>query len=69
MSFQIAAALELEAEVKQELLELRSTNDRLRRLLRVLRTLNDELGKRVAVHSRARGNGKGGPTQDVVTGE
>jgi len=69
MSFQIAATLELEAELKQELLELRSTHDRLRRLLRVLRTLNEELGKRVSVHARARGNGKGGPTQDVVTGE
>lgn len=67
MSFQIAAALELEGEAKQELLELRSTNDRLRRLLRLLRTLNEELGKRVSVHTRARGNGKGGPTQDVVT--
>lgn len=69
MSFTIAATLELEAELKQELLELRSTNDRLRRLLRVLRTLNEELGKRVSVHARARGNGKGGPTQDVATGE
>jgi Lon protease-like protein len=68
MSFQIAAALELEGEVKQELLELRSTNDRLRRLLRLLRTLNEELGRRVSVHTRARGNGKGGPTRDVVTG-
>jgi Lon protease-like protein len=67
MSFQIAATLELDGEVKQELLKLRSTHDRLRRLLRLLRTLNDELGRRVSVHTRARGNGKGGPTQDVVT--
>jgi Lon protease-like protein len=68
MSFQIAASLELEGEVKQELLELRSTNDRLRRLLRLLRTLNQELARRVSVHTRARGNGKGGPTRDLVTG-
>jgi Lon protease-like protein len=67
-SFQIAATLELEAEVKQELLELRSTHERLQRLLRLLRPLNEELGRRVSVHARARGNGKGGPTRDVVTG-
>jgi Lon protease-like protein len=67
-SFQIAATLELEAEIKQELLALRSTHERLQRLLRLLRPLNEELGKRVSVHTRARGNGKGGPTRDVVTG-
>jgi Lon protease-like protein len=68
LSFQIAAALELEPHVKQELLVLRSTNERLRRLLRLLRPLNDELARRAAVHRRARGNGKGGATRDVVTG-
>jgi len=67
-SFQIAATLELEVEVKQELLALRSTHARLQRLLRLLRPLNEELGKRVSVHTRARGNGKGGPTRDVVAG-
>jgi len=67
-SFLIAATLELEVEVKQELLVLRSTHERLQRLLRLLRSLNEELGKRVSVHTRARGNGKGGPTRDVVTG-
>jgi Lon protease-like protein len=67
-SFQIAATLELETEIKQELLALRSTHERLQRLLRLLRPLNEELGKRVSVHARARGNGKGGPTRDVVTG-
>jgi Lon protease-like protein len=68
LSFQIAATLELEVEVKQELLALQSTHERLQRLLRLLRPINDELGRRVAVHTRARGNGKGGPTRDVVTG-
>jgi Lon protease-like protein len=67
-SFLIAATLELEVDVKQELLVLRSTHERLQRLLRLLRSLNEELGKRVSVHTRARGNGKGGPTRDVVTG-
>lgn len=67
-SFQIAATLELEANVKQDLLALRSTHERLEHLLRMLRPLNAELGQRVAVHVRARGNGKGGPIRDVVTG-
>jgi Lon protease-like protein len=69
VSFQIAAALDLEAEVKQELLALRSTQERLVRLLRVFRTLNEELAQRVAVHRRARGNGKGGHHRDVLTGQ
>jgi Lon protease-like protein len=69
VSFQIAAALDLEGEVKQELLMLRSTQERLLRLLRVFRPLNEELGQRVAVHRRARGNGKGGQHRDVLTGE
>ena len=69
VSFQIAAALDLEGEVKQELLALRSTQDRLQRLLRVFRPLNEELGRRVAVHRRARGNGKGGHHRNVLTGE
>lgn len=69
LSFQIAATLELEVDVKQEMLVLTSTHERLRRLVRLLRPLNDELERRVAVHTRARGNGKGGPTQDVVTGQ
>jgi Lon protease-like protein len=68
MSFQIAATLELEGEVKQELLALQSTHARLQRLLQFLRPINHELGRRVEVHTRARGNGKGGPSQDVVTG-
>lgn len=68
LSFQIAAALELEPHVKQDLLVLRSTTERLRRLLRVLRPLTEELGERVRVHRRARGNGHGGSARDIVTG-
>jgi Lon protease-like protein len=66
LSFQVSAALELDPPVKQELLALRSTQGRLERLLRILRPLNEELAQRVAVHVRARGNGKGGPTRDLV---
>jgi len=68
ISFQVAGALEFDVELKQALLSGRSTLGRLEHLLRMLRPLNDELSQRVAVHRRARGNGRGGGTQDVVTG-
>jgi Lon protease-like protein len=68
ISFQVAGALELDAEVKQDLLQGRSTLQRLETLLRMLRPLNDELDQRVTVHRRARGNGRGGKARDVVTG-
>jgi len=66
VSFQIAAVMDLEPALKQELLELRSTHARLERLLRVFRPLNEELARRVTVHRRARGNGRGGHASDVV---
>ena len=69
VSFQIAAVMDLDAEVKQELLVLRSTHERLHRLLRMFRPLNSELTRRVTVHRRSRGNGKGGHTRDIVKGE
>ena len=68
ISFQVAGALEFDADIKQDLLRGRSTLLRLETLLRVLRPLNEELEQRVAVHRRARGNGRGGTTRDVVTG-
>lgn len=68
VSFQVAGALELEPPVKQQLLSVRSTLGRLEGLLRVLRPLNDELAHRTTVHRRARGNGRGGASSDVVTG-
>jgi len=69
VSFQIAAVMDLDPQVKQELLELRSTHERLQRLLRMFRPLNNELAQRVTVHRRARGNGKGGQAHDIVKGE
>ncbi len=67
LSFQVSAALELDGEIKQELLALRSTLERLTQLHRLLRPLNEELRRRVTVHVRARGNGGGGRTDDIVT--
>jgi Lon protease-like protein len=66
LSFQVSAALEIDPEAKQALLTLRSTLARLETLDRLLRPLNEELGRRVQVHVRARGNGKGGATHDIV---
>jgi Lon protease-like protein len=69
LSFQVASALEVEADVKQELLGLRSTARRLTHLARILRPLNTELVRRVEVHTRARRNGRGGVARDIVTGQ
>jgi Lon protease-like protein len=67
-SFQIGAALEVEPQVKQELLRLRSIRRRLEVLERVLRAAIIELGPRAEVHVRARRNGKGGPNAAIVPG-
>jgi Lon protease-like protein len=66
LSFQVSAALEIEPEAKQALLGMRSTAARLETLDRVLRPLNQELGRRVRVHVRARGNGRGGDDPDIL---
>lgn len=60
LSFHVAAALEIDPPVKQELLELRSPGARLTRLHEILDRLNDEAQRRVDVHVRARRNGKSG---------
>jgi Lon protease-like protein len=60
LSFQVAAALELEPGLKQALLETRSSGARLRRLQGVLDSLAADATERAAVHRRGRGNGKGG---------
>lgn len=61
LSFQVAAALELDPRLKQLLLETRSTAARLRRLQELLGSLAADASARAAVHRRARGNGRGGP--------
>lgn len=60
LSFQIAAALELEPEAKQALLATRSTTGRLRRLAALLAPLSADAEGRAVVRQRARGNGAGG---------
>jgi Lon protease-like protein len=57
LSFIVAAYLEIEANVKQRLLELTNTAARLRQVNEILEKLTDEYEKRAAVHQMARTNG------------
>jgi len=57
LSFLIAAAVDLEAQVKQELLELRSTSERLRRLRDLLMRAVGGYEERARVHAIAKNNG------------
>jgi len=60
LSFLVAAAMEIEVETKQELLELRSTSERLGRLRDLLARVVKGYEERGRLHSVAKGNGHGG---------
>ena len=60
LSFLVAAAMELELETKQELLELRSTSERLARLRDQLARVVRGYEERARLHTVAKGNGHGG---------
>jgi Lon protease-like protein len=60
LSFLVAAAMEIEAEVKQELLELRSTFERLERLRGMLSLAVKGYEERARIHELAKGNGHSG---------
>ena len=60
LSFLIAAAMEMDNEAKQALLELRSTSERLARLGRLLAGVVAGYEQRARDHGLARGNGHGG---------
>lgn len=60
LSFLVGAALEIEIETKQELLELRSTSERLNRLRDVLARVVKGYEERARLHGIAKGNGHGG---------
>jgi len=60
LSFLVAAAMEIDAEVKQELLELRSTSERLERLRAMLNTAVTGYEERARIHELAKGNGHSG---------
>ena len=60
LSFLVAAAMEVEPDVKQELLELRVTSERLRRLRDILARAVAGYEERARVHDLAKGNGHSG---------
>ncbi len=60
LSFLVAAAMELDAEAKQSLLELRSTLERLERISTLLSQVVGNYEERARTHKLAKGNGHGG---------
>lgn len=64
LSFLVAAAMEVEVEVKQELLELRSTAERLERLKAMLHQAVAGYEERARIHELAKSNGHSGKNID-----
>jgi Lon protease-like protein len=64
LSFLVAAAMEMDVTVKQELLELRSGAERLQRLHGLLAQAVESYERRARVHTVARGNGHAGAKID-----
>jgi Lon protease-like protein len=60
LSFLVAAAMEVDTDVKQDLLELRSTSERLSRLREMLGRALANYEERARVHELAKGNGHSG---------
>lgn len=60
LSFLVAAAMEVDTDVKQELLELRLTSERLRRLRDILARAVSGYEERARGHELAKGNGHSG---------
>jgi Lon protease-like protein len=65
LSFLVAAAMEIEVETKQELLELRSTSERLARLRDQLARVVKGYEERARLHTIAKGNGHGGKKIEI----
>jgi len=65
LSFLVAAAMEIEIETKQELLELRSTSERLTRLHDLLARVVTSYEERARLHSIAKGNGHAGKKIEI----
>ena len=65
LSFLVAAAVEMENDDKQALLEMRSTGARLSRLSRLLARVVDDYEARARAHTLAKGNGHGGRKVDL----
>ncbi|HEX5004870.1 MAG TPA: LON peptidase substrate-binding domain-containing protein [Gemmatimonadales bacterium] len=69
LSFQVAAAVDFEFDVKRRLLESRTAAERIALLLELLPPLAAEAAGRARVHSRARNNGEGGPHPDIAVAQ
>ena len=65
LSFLVAAVVEMDADSKQRLLELRSTSTRLRRLHTLLAEAVASYEERAHTHELARGNGHAGKKVDL----
>jgi ATP-dependent Lon protease len=65
LSFLVAAAMEVEPELKQGLLELRSTSERLRRLRDILARAVSGYEERARVHELAKRNGHSGKRVEI----
>jgi ATP-dependent Lon protease len=65
LSFLVAAAMEVDTDVKQELLELRLTSERLRRLRDMLARAVTGYEERARVHEIAKGNGHSGKKIEI----
>lgn len=65
LSFLVAAAMEIDAELKQELLELESTSERLRRLSDMLGRAVSSYEERARVHELAKRNGHSGKRVEI----
>jgi ATP-dependent Lon protease len=65
LSFLVAAAMEVDTDVKQELLELRLTSERLRRLRDILARAVSGYEERARVHELAKGNGHSGRKVEI----
>ncbi len=65
LSFLVAAAMEIEIETKQLLLELRSTSERLHRLHDLLAGVVNSYEERAHLHSIAKGNGHAGKNIEI----
>jgi ATP-dependent Lon protease len=65
LSFLVAAAMEIDTEVKLELLEMRSTSERLKRLRDLLARAVNSYEERARMHGIAKRNGHGGKNIDL----
>jgi Lon protease-like protein len=65
LSFLVAAAMEVDTDVKQDLLELRLTSERLRRLSEMLARAVSTYEERARVHELAKGNGHSGKKIEI----